>query len=568
MILSDYLWKRALAYQGGITEGGSPSEEARNTLISSDAAVRLLSVREAGVWYRGSGDELLNFYGKNNAIDYGLEPWYFENKRSFFWTVSSTEKDIKRTHSGQPRNIVDILVGLVDVPTVSVGAAPKSNAWRRSKGPDADETSVLESVLDECGFWEIYSGEQMPMTLVEGWGAYKVAWDLASSDHPYAQYYRAEDVDYVRRGGRVTAMMFKDWYVGEDKTKRYLVTEFRYLRPRKDPKTGSLTRDLVMETDVWIVSGSDSVRGDGVVVPAPDGSVPGFEKSHDVVKINDFGSLLATPCWFYRDATDPKSPGRSVYAGKIELFDDLDQELSQKSNAVRRSTPQELFNSDFLERDPRTHLPRMPRAFDRKYVSFAGGRDANGATNSSEPVQVTQPNLNVDQYSKAAIDTLGQILAGVMSPATMGIGVAAQATQESQREKEKVTISTRNHLIDRETRILKSVFSDLLCAEEYLRTGRILTKSHDVSVTFGEFADSTFEEKSTVLIQALEAGAMSPEMFMDKLYGNDLSDEDRESELEYVGKTHDPDAQGMAAMMGADPEDPEGGPVPPIPGMM
>ena len=562
MLLNEYIRKRALAYQGGLTEGGEPAETARLTLIGGDDLVRRQRIREHGIWYRGSGDELLNFFGRGNVVEHALEPLYYENKRNYFWSVSSTEEDIKRTHSGQPRNIVDTLVGLIGTPTAKVGTEPKSAVFSPVRGEgDSPLDDTLAGILEECGFWETYSTVQLPMTLVEGWGAWKVGWDLAFSDHPFAAYYRAEDVDFVYRAGKVVGMIFKDWYVGEDPNRRFLVTEFRYLCPRRDPEGAGMVRDLMIETRAWAVAGG-GIGGDETVVPIDVADVPGFAGMDSDVRISDFDSLLATPCVFYRDGGDTKDPGRSIFFGKEDLFDDLDQELSQMSNSVRRSTPQEKWDVEFLERNPETGMPEMPKAFDRKFMTYVGGKDASGAPMSSEPVQVTQPNLNFDQYSRAAVDTLGQILAGIMSPATMGIGVAAQSTQESQREKEKVTVSTRNHLIDREGKILKRVFSDLLCCEEYLRTGRIVEKEYDVSVRFGEFADATFEEKATVLSQTLDAGGMSPEMYVDKLYGDSLSDEDRGAELEYVRKTHDPDQGGMMDAMGADPEDPEGA-VPP-----
>lgn len=529
MTLEEYKRKRLYAYAGGIAAGGSPADESRLTFIGNDSRIRTYKLREHRVWYNGNSDEILNFFTKNAIIDLNLEPWYFRNKKSNFWCVSASEEDVKRTHSGQPYNIVSTLVGLVGKPTLRIGKSPKSAVWRDLGNEPTEEDPTLNDILDECGFWDIYSNEQMPLTLVDGWGAYKVSWDLAFSDHPYVSYYDAENVEFSWRAGKVVGMMFTDWYVGEDGRKRYLVTEFRYITPRKD-ENGLLTRDLTIEKKAW-----EAVPGEDTAMTEADlEAVPALRGTVGEMRITNFDRLLATPCVFYRNGTDRKMPGRSIYDGKEDLFDDLDQELSQKANAVRRSTPEELFNSDFLERDEETGLPIQPKVYDRKFISYAGGRDSNGAVNTSEPVQVTQPNLNIAQYSEAAITTLAQILSGIMSPATMGIGVAAMATQESQREKEKITVTTRNHLISRETEILESVASDVMCCEEYLRTGEITRIRHDVTVKFSEFADNTFEEKSAVLADALASGTMSPEMYMDKLYGDSLSPEDYQRELDYL----------------------------------
>jgi len=541
MTLKEYIRKRAYAYTGGIAGGGSPEDVARLTFIGNEDAIKTTKLREYDTWFKGDGDELLNFYTKGNMMDFAAEPWYWKNKRSYFWNVSATENDVKRTHSGQPHNIVTTLVGLVGEPTVTTKQAPKSSVFSRmnkEEDPDGDDDSLNE-ILEECGFWEIYSTKQMPLTLVEGWGAYKVSWDLRFSDHPFVTYYNAHDVDFIYRAGKIAGMLFRDWYTGEDPHKRYLVTEFRYLRPRRD-ENGFLTRDLIIETEAWAVTGGATTNSDVILTKADFDAVPELKGTESRVAIKDFDSLLASACVFYKDPNNEAMPGKSIFSTKIELFDDLDQELSQKSNSVRRSTPEELFNSDFLERDPATHMPIMPKVYDRKFLSYSGGRDANGAVNTSEPVQVTQPQLNIAQYSEAAVMTLGQIVAGIMSPATMGIGVAAAATQESQREKEKITVTTRNHIIERETKTLKALFSDILCCEEYLRTGAITERQHDVTIKFSEFADNTFEEKSAVLSDALAGGAMSPEMYMDKLYGDSLSDEDYSAELQFIKSMHQP----------------------------
>lgn len=549
MNLDEYKRKRLYAYSGGIAAGGSPADESRLTFIGNESEIRKYKLREHRIWYNGDSDELLNFFTKNGMIDLNLEPWYFRNKKSSFWCVSASEDDVKRTHSGQPYNIVTTMVGLVGIPDVKAGKSPKSSVFRtgQSAGSENPEDDKLAEILDGCGFWDMYANEQMPLTLVDGWGAYKVSWDLAFSDHPYVSYYDAENVDFCWRAGKVVGMMFTDWYVGEDGRSRYLVTEFRYINPRRDAETGLMTRDLTIEKKAWGAVPGDETQM--MEIADIEEKVPALKGAAGTVMIRNFDRLLATPCVFYRNAADKRTPGRSIFEGKEDLFDDLDQELSQKSNTVRRSTPEELWNSDFMERDAETGLPIQPKVYDRKFLSYAGGRDANGAVNTSEPVQVTHPNVNIAMYSDAAITTLSQILAGILSPATMGIGVAAMATQESQREKEKITVTTRNHLIKRETDILESVMSDLLCCEEYLRTGCITRIKYDVSIKFSEFADNTFEEKSAVLADALVSGSMSPEMYMDKLYGDSLSEDDYRRELEYLKQRLAPPPQeGMGDM--------------------
>lgn len=551
MNLKEYTDSRMLAYTGGM-ERTSPSEENRLTLISDAEAVRQKKHQEYRIHWGGDSDELLNFYSKYSLIDSNQEPIYGRNKRSCFWCVSSTEEDIERVCAGIARDIQTTMAGLIGKPaSYGVGPTPKSSVLKTRTAEKKDDLD-LDGILEECGFWSIYSNEQVPLTLVDGYGCYKVSWDLAVSDRPYVSYYDWESVIFASRAGKIAAVMFLDWYKYEEKTSRkFLVTEFRCIRSRRDEE-GLLHRDLIIEKRVWKTSGDSDERS---VTMCSKDEAPNLFDEHMDMEIPDFDSLLATPCVFYGSQKEGE-PGKSIFTGKIDQFDAIDQTMSQLVNAIRKSGLIEYFNTDFLDRDKDTQMPRMPHIFDRKYVSYAGGRDANGGMTSSEPVQVTQPKLDVGQYISSLNSQIGYAISGILSPATMGIGVAAAATQESQREKEKITIATRGHLIDRETAMLKSLFSDLLCADEYLRTGEITTRKYDISIKFGEFADNTFEQKSSVLVQALGSGAMSPEMYLDKLYGDSLSDEDYDHELEFLKQAaekpeeEDEDVPGLQELVG------------------
>ena len=538
--LNDWLKDNVLGLSG-VVRGGSPEEIGRLMFVSNEENIIRTKLREYRTWYKGDGDDLLNLYNKDNIMDFNYEPFYWKNKRSYFWSVSSTEGDIKRTHSGQPGNIINTIVGIVDRPQISVDG----------KGNDA----VLDSILEEINFWDVYTNTQLPMTLVEGWGCWKVGWDLATSDLPFAVYYTAENVDFIWRNRKVIGVIFKDWYRGRKEGERYLVTEVRYLSPRID-ETGRFTRDLHIETRAWRVNGG-STQNDTVMLKDSFDDIPELAECKSSIVVEDFNSLLATPCAFYKDPTSEKVPGRSVFQGKIDLFDDLDQEISQLSGGVRKSTPVEYFNTDFLERDPITRLPIMPNIFDRKYVKYKGGTTSDGSMNTNQPITTTQPNIAFEKYNAAILDTMSQILSGFMSLATIGINVAVQSTDKSQREKEKVTFATANHIRAAETNIIRSVVNDLMCAYEYITTAQITQKKYDVSVKWTEFANTSFEDKAAVLGGMLDNSEISPEMFITKLYGDTLSEDEYNRELEYLKKTHNPDQpqgrdlidDGMGGMM-------------------
>lgn len=513
MRLQDYLSEKIVKLAGGISEYGGIEETDRLIFINNKREIVENKLKEYDVWYEGDSDELLNFYTVQTNITYNYEPWYNRNKRGYFWSISSTENDIKRTHSGQPRNIVDTLVSLIGRPEIYAGT---------KEHPDQKPDELLKAVLgdDNNEFWDIYVFEQMPMTLVEGWGCYKIDWDKDVSDYPLIKYYRAKDVEFVYKEKRLSAIIFKDYYT-DGKLNNYLITETRAI----------MKGGLYIYKEIFRLSGDD-------VQPLDESEVAKVEGLREIelepVVIDGFKKFLAVPCIFYKDNVNNDGYGRSIFTGKIDLFDDLDQCLSQSSNTVRRSTPVEYFNTDFLERDPITKLPKMPKNYDRKFTSFVGGKNADGTQNTTTPVQVTQPQLQFTEYSTEAMNILLEIISGVMSPATMGIDVAKKDNADAQREKEKITIFTRNVLIEAETRILKKLFNQVLMAVQLMNNGEVTCLDYSISIKYSEFADDSFENKLQKLGEAYVKGTISTDMYLDKLYGDSLSQSEKDKEKKYL----------------------------------
>lgn len=511
MNFKEWLKRKTFGIQGLVSTQENPNNP-RNTFVNSFVDIQNTKLKEYNVWYGGDSDELLNFYFRNNMINYNYEPYYDRNKQSYFWAISSTEDDIKRTHSGQPRNIVDTMVNIVGVPNIDV-----------SSENSEEVNKVLKKILKDNHFKKMFLQEQLPLTLVEGWGAWKINWDTSLRDTPILLYYRADAVEFIYRSNQVVAIAFKDYYFDE-KGNKYLLIETR--RTEMTEEEGKRVPSLIIEKELFILGEDD------VLLPKPLTDLPQLKDVAPLVKISNYRGFLAVPCVIYVD-NETENTGRSIFTGKIDLFDDLDQCLSQSSNTVRRSTAREYFNSNYLERDPETGLPIQPSAYDRKYTLYAGGRDANGGM-TGEPVQVTQPAVNFVQYDSEAQHILIEIISGIMSPATLGIDLAKNQPAEAQREKEKVTIFTRNTIIDEEVDILEKLTNELLIANELMHKGEITVIDYDVCVKFDEFADSSYESKLEVLLTAFNGGIITPELFIDKLYGDSLSEVEKKKQVDYI----------------------------------
>lgn len=497
--LEEFIRRKKLGI-GGIEESEG-NEAMKVTFVNDLEKAERMKVIECGIWYGGDGDRLLNFYTRTLNIDYNYEPFYDRNKRNYFWAESATEEDIKRTHSGIVRTIIDTITGICGEPLI--------------KGKNVDES--LQGILDENEFYTaIYAQEQLPLTLAEGWGAYKIDWSSDLSDKPIIMYYRANDVGFIKRYKRIIGIIYKDFYT--DGKKKYLVVETRY---RKDG-------NLYIDKDAFEVFADDDE-----LKPIALKELKFLNNTEDRIEITNYDGLLGVPCIIFKD-TEGTRPGRSIIENKIDLCDDYDQCFSQRANTVRESTPMSYFDTAYLERDPVTRLPIAPSSFNRKYTMYKGTVDENGVDAGKGPVTVTQPKLDFEQFDREASALLGEIVNGILSPASLGIDLAKKDNADAQREKEKVTVFTRNKILKAETAILRKLMNEVMCAQELMNTDCITVKNYDIDVEFSEFADDSFENKIGTLATPLSLKAISPKMYLKKLHGNSLSESEFAEELAYI----------------------------------
>ena len=517
MTILERMRARIRGVAGSVLKTKRPDDD-RTTFINDNEKLGRMKLKEYDVWYDGDGDELLNFYTRENYIGFNYEPFYMRNKKNYFWAISSTEAQIKRTHSGQPRNIVDTLVNIMPFPLISAG----------------EDTKKLQAVVKESGLEQVYKDEQLPLTLVEGWGCWKINWDKDVSDYPSVEYVSAENVDFIYKNGKIIGIVFKNYYTSDKK--RYLLLETRSIewKPNSAAAEGSEgERVLVITNELYELPTNTAAGDDDTLLKKVDlKSVSELESVEERIEIGPFDKLFAVPCILLGNTSRQWGYGRSIFTGKIDLFDDLDQALSQSSNAVRLSTPIEYIDEEYLERD-KNGLPKKPKAYDRKYVMMKGQKNGDGVS-TGQPVQITQPSVEFSRYSDHAVQILLQILNGILSPATLGIDIAKKDNAAAQREKEKVTIFTRNALINGEERILRSLMEQMLMAKEFMDTGAVSVHSYDISVKFNEFADDSFENKLEALGKAYDMEEISTDMYLNKLYGDTLSDEERAAEKEFL----------------------------------
>mgnify|MGYP001508898249 CR=1 FL=1 len=239
-------------------------------------------------------------------------------------------------------------------------------------------------------------------------------------------------------------------------------------------------------------------------------------------RFSDINSSI--PLLFYKSAKY-KGRGKSIFDAKIDNFDALDEAWSQWMDALRRNRTKEYIPENMLPRNPLDGKVLKPNAFDNAYIKTDGSM-AEGTVNK---IELVQGNIPHESYLATYITALDLCLQGIMSPSTLGIDVKKLDNADAQREKEKATLYSRNNIVERLQKVLPKLVTATFNAIDTLNKTAI--KDIDIDVTFGEYANPSFESQVETVSKAKQGGIMSIEASVDELYGDTKDDEWKQEEI-------------------------------------
>ena len=491
---------------------GTPNNE-RLTYISDPEQIRIQKSRSYRVWFYGDGDELLNWYTNQQAYGWLSNPIYNRNKRNFFWGQSVAECNIKRIHSGVPKAIVDTIVNVVGKQTISC------------------DDNRLTKILDINKYHFRLNQQVRPNTLVQGDGCWKINFNKNLSSVPLLEWYGTEDWEPIEKSGILFGIIFKTYYK-DKKDNNYVLLETRSL----------VSEGCFIEYQLFILEKQNELKSiDFTALPELT-----YLKDRNKLLIRGIHKLFAVPTMYYYDPLY-KNRGKSIYDGKVDQFDMLDEILSQASQTNRVSTPVEYFDTDMLERT-KDGKPIYPPKYNRQFINKLGKTDGDGLSKGNG-ITTTQPQLNFDQYGRLASDVLSYILLGILSPSSLGIDVAKKDNADAQREKEKQTIFTRDTICDNETIQSKELLNMLLIMQDYMDTGIMVDKDYDISIKYDEFANPSFESELQVLGPAWNNGQISTKKYAELLWAGKLSEQELNEEIAYLDENKKQDDLDLGALM-------------------
>ena len=465
-------------------------DSIRSFLQIEPATGKQISIRETldyqgnaiknRIWYRGDGNELAQLYRNIAEMD----------ERYMFWASRSTPGlEMRKIHTGLPAIIVDTLAGI---------AVTNLNDFEFDSKPIGE---IWEQIAAENRFKELLT-RAVAETLVIGDGAFKISLDSAVSDHPLLEFWPGDRVEYTMVRGRATEIIFRSEIKmgGGRKAELREIYGKGYIRYR-------LTR------------GEDEI------------DLSSVESLADLQDV-EFGAedrryMLAVPLRFFQ-SDRWEGRGQSVFDKKIECFDAFDEAWSQWMDALRAGRSKTYIPENLIPRDPQTGALRRSNAFDDRFIRT----DADMSQNAQNKIETVAPGIPHDAYTATYSTALDQCLQGLISPATLGVDVKKLDNAEAQREKEKVTLYTRAKIVEPLQDALEALVEASLMAY-YDSTGGAVPadQSLDVEVTFGDYANPSFESQVETVGKARTQGVMSIEASVDELYGDSRNDDWKKQEV-------------------------------------
>ena len=421
------------------------------------------------IWYRGDSFELSQLY-KQISTD-----------RSMFWAAVPTKgMEIRKVHTGIPKLMVDVLTAVVMADMNGIKLPDELwERWNKIAQENSFKTLISKAVTE---------------TLIVGDGAFKISLDSDISSEPIIEFYPGDQIEFVRRRGRITEIVFRTIY--KEKSGTFVLCErygYGYVRYELTKHDSPVSVDVLPQT-----AGLRNVE---------------FDKN----------VMMAVPMMFYSSGTF-EGRGRSIFdGGKCDRFDSFDEIWSQWLYAVRQSRPMKFLPPAYSPKNPYTGENLLPNPFDNIFIESAG--PVPETTTPPRP-ELIQPAIPHESYLAAYITALDLCLQGIISPSTLGIDVKKLDNAEAQREKEKTTLYTRNKIIG----VLQQVIPELV--HKVFNVIAIANDDQlpdvDAEVPFGEYANPSFESQVETVGKGRTQGIMSIEAAVDELYG-DTKDEDWKS---------------------------------------
>ncbi len=424
------------------------------------------------LWFRGSASELNQFYRQLNS-----------DTCPFWGSVPTRGLEIRKIHTGIPKLVVNTLTNIIirDLNDIEYENVEKNDIW--------------QDIAKENKLNELLATATKDM-LVVGDGAMKITFDPGLSKYPILEWVAGDKVEYKYERGRLREIIFRTEY--KQKNGKYTLFEVY--------GWGYITYKLYKEeNEVELTAFEETAMLQNVA----------FDKSFMMAVPY---KMIASDRWTGR--------GQSIFEGKTDNFDALDEAWSQWVHAMRTSRPTKYIPDILIPRDEENGRLLKPNAFDNQFIATESSM-MEGAKNE---IEIKQPDFPSEAYNNTYITALDLALQGLISPSTLGIDVKKLDNAEAQREKEKATLYTRGMMIESLSAFLQ-LLADFVFKAYNTSLRRPLEDTETV-VSFGEYANPSFE--AVVETLSNPNTPMSIEAKIEELWGDSKDQAWKDEEVKRI----------------------------------
>lgn len=379
---------------------------------------------ENAVWYSGVEQDLAYFYTKEAPKFYRKgQP---SESMNYFWAKAAA-KNVRKIHSGFPQLICEKMVHLLIGNGYDIVVEGKD---------EENLQEMLNEILKDNKFKQMILGKSIETESWSGGIPWKLSWNPTLSDYPIIEAWEPENYTNVIVSGRIVEDVF---YIYYDKGKqKYRLSEI-YGVDKKGAYIDYKLEELV--EGKWVLA-----------------SLSDLEQTADLKRVSFEGYYKRLS--LYKPNKLPNSEfrhsyiGESDYAGSYGAFDAVDEIISTWIQEFRDGKLHRYFPKELTFRNSSGDLA-MPSDFETEHILY---EDSPSENIDKQKIIYSQGDLRTQQHIESYKVWVTQILNNAgLSPLTIGVtGLESiDASAQSQQEREKVSIRTRNEKIENWTEFLQ-----------------------------------------------------------------------------------------------------------------
>jgi hypothetical protein len=378
-------------------------------------------MRENSVLYGGNENAIRYFYS-TEAKQYKYHTFTSDGE-NYFWKNAGPED--RKIHSGLPQLISEKMVDII----AGNGFSIKIKSIDGNEVIPKDESDMLTAVLKDNNIGELLQ-KSIETESWSGGTAWKLSLDTSISIYPIIEVVEPEEYSYIEKRGRIVADIFTKFY-------KHLDRKFRLREIYGVDDEGSFinyTLEVFNDEagkEEWIAVSLETIP-----------ETAGLK----TLKLKGYFEKLS----LYKPNKTPNSEfrgtkyGESDYAGSYGLFDGLDEILSTHLEEYRNSGLDVYIPSKYAEQSPEGEV--FAKKLKKRHITY----DSSLAEGTVEKIQYGQGDLRTEKHTESFNQVRDEILnnSGI-APSTIGAvsQESIDASAESQQEREKTTIRTRNKKI-------------------------------------------------------------------------------------------------------------------------